>query len=250
VYLRLTALLIFISDRRLMRTSKVPLYRYDKNEHRIDNITDWAVEQFCEHYQNVSPKPARTITKEAIFHYVYGVLYDPEYRQKYELNLRRSFPRIPFHADFWLRADWGRKLVELHIGYGSVEPWPLERRDIPMDGGEPVKTGRTKSLLAVLESSRPSAKPAAIAPKAILKADKASGRIMVDSQTTLYGVPEEAWEYQLGNRSSLEWILDQHKERKPKDPVIREKFDTYRFANYKEEVIDLLMRVTRVSVET
>jgi hypothetical protein len=36
----------------------------------------------------------------------------------------------------------------------------------------------------------------------------------------------------------------------PKDPTIREKFNTYRFADHKEKVIDLLKRVTRVSVET
>jgi hypothetical protein len=88
------------------------------------------------------------------------------------------------------------------------------------------------------------------APKAMLKADRDTGAIILDSQTTLAGIPAEAWDYKLGNRSALEWILDQHKEKKPKDPTIREKFDTYRFAGYKEQVIDLLMRVTRVSVET
>ncbi|MFZ2103362.1 MAG: type ISP restriction/modification enzyme, partial [Oricola sp.] len=51
-------------------------------------------------------------------------------------------------------------------------------------------------------------------------------------------------------RSALEWILDQYKEKTPKDPTIREKFNTYRLADYKEKVIDLLARVTRVSVET
>jgi predicted helicase len=56
--------------------------------------------------------------------------------------------------------------------------------------------------------------------------------------------------FRLGNRSALEWILDQHKEKTPKDPTIREKFNTYRFADHKEKVIDLLKRVTRVSVET
>ena len=56
--------------------------------------------------------------------------------------------------------------------------------------------------------------------------------------------------YRLRNRYALEWILDQYKEKKPKDPTIRAKFDTYRFADYKEKVIDLLMRVTTVSVET
>lgn len=56
--------------------------------------------------------------------------------------------------------------------------------------------------------------------------------------------------YRLGNRSALEWVLDQYKESKPKDPTIREKFDTYRFKDDKEKVIDLLARVTTVSVET
>jgi predicted helicase len=54
----------------------------------------------------------------------------------------------------------------------------------------------------------------------------------------------------LGNRSALDWVLDQYKEKKPKDPTIREKFNTYRFGDYKEKVVDLLMRVTTVSVET
>ena len=68
--------------------------------------------------------------------------------------------------------------------------------------------------------------------------------------TTLQGVPPVAWEYRLGNRSAIEWVLEYHKERKPKDPTIREKFDAYRFADYKEQVIDLLRRVCTVSVET
>jgi predicted helicase len=44
--------------------------------------------------------------------------------------------------------------------------------------------------------------------------------------------------------------LSNTKERKPKDPTIREKFDMYRFVDYKEKVIDLLARVTTVSVCT
>ncbi|MFM6269652.1 MAG: type ISP restriction/modification enzyme, partial [Dolichospermum sp.] len=74
--------------------------------------------------------------------------------------------------------------------------------------------------------------------------------IILDDITTLTEIPATAWEYLLGNRSALEWILDQYKEKKPKDPTIAEKFNTYRFADYKEQVIDLLMRVCTVSVET
>jgi predicted helicase len=62
----------------------------------------------------------------------------------------------------------------------------------------------------------------------------------LDGITELTGIPALAWEYKLGNRSALEWILDQYKEKKPSDPTIAEKFNTYRFADYKEQVIDLL----------
>src|SRR5690606_27251139 len=87
-------------------------------------------------------------------------------------------------------------------------------------------------------------------PKPLLKADKPGGRIMLDSETTLSGIPPEAWDYKLGNRSALEWILDQYKEKTPRDPTIREKFNTYRFADHKEQVVDLLARVANVSVQT
>ena len=51
-------------------------------------------------------------------------------------------------------------------------------------------------------------------------------------------------------RSALEWVLDQYKEKKPRDLTIRERFNTYRFADHKERVIDLLQRVCAVSVKT
>ena len=87
-------------------------------------------------------------------------------------------------------------------------------------------------------------------PKVKLKADQDKRVITLDTDTTLHGVPPEAWEYKLGNRSVIEWILDQYKEKKPRDKTIAEKFNTYRFADYKEEVIELLQRVRNVSVET
>jgi predicted helicase len=135
---------------------------------------------------------------------------------------------MPFNTDFWRWADWGEELMALHIGYETVEPWPLERIDTPDQ-----KSGK-----------------AGLAPKTMLKANKELGNIQLDSETQLTGVPAQAWTYKLANRSALEWILDQYKEKTPKDPTIREKFNTYRFADHKEKVIDLLRRVTRASVET
>lgn len=206
---------------------QAPRFRFVDGE-RVDNITDWALEQFRAHYEREGKKPKRPITKDAIFHYVYAVLHDPVYREKYALNLKREFPRIPFYADFWRWAEWGERLMQLHIGYEAAEPWPLKRVDTPD------------------ERSR----KAGLKPKTMLRANKDIGNIQLDSEIQLTGIPAEAWTYRLGNRSALEWILDQHKEKKPKDPTIREKFSTYRFADHKEKVIDLLMRVTTVSVET
>lgn len=196
----------------------------------VDNITDWALKQFTAHYaaETGKGKGARKITKQAIFHYCYAVLHDPVYREKYAQNLKREFPRIPFYADFWRWAEWGEALMALHIGFETVEPFALRREDVP-----DVK-----------------ARAAGLAPKALLKSDPVAGSITLDSETTLRGVPPEAWDYRLGNRCALDWVLDQHKEKKPKDPTIRERFDTYRFADHKERVIDLLARVTTVSVET
>jgi predicted helicase len=198
----------------------LPLYRYDKEGNRIDNITDWGLEQFQNYYSDF------TITKLDIFHYTYAVLHNPAYRTKYELNLKREFPRLPFYDDFHQWVSWGKQLMDLHINYETVEPYPLKRIDLP------------------LAEDRKST------PKAKLKADKTSGIILLDEVTTLAGIPKIGWDYQLGNRSALEWILDQYKEKKPKDPTIAEKFNTYRFADYKEQVIDLLQRVCTVSVET
>lgn len=197
-------------------TQCLPLYRYDENGNRIDNITDWGLTQFQTHYKNT------TITKQEIFHYTYAVLHHPAYRQKYELNLKREFPRLPFYADFHQWAQWGKTLMELHLNYETIEPYKLTRQEIASKDQ----------------------------PKAKLKADKENGQIILDENTQLSGVPAVAWEYKLGNRSALEWILDQYKEKKPKDPTIAKLFNTYRFADYKEQVIDLLPRVCTVSVKT
>jgi predicted helicase len=200
-------------------TQCLPLYRYTAEGERVDNITDWALAQFRQHYADEG------ITRLDIFHYVYAVLHHPAYRQKYELNLKREFPRIPFYDDFWQWAAWGRQLMDLHLNYEQTEPYPLSREDLD------AQTLRR-----------------AVVPRLIAR--KESGVIEVDTLTTLRGVPPEAWEYRLGTYTALEWVLERYKERKPKDPTIRERFNTYRFGEYKEHVIDLLRRVCTVSVET
>ena len=140
--------------------------------------------QFREHYGD------QDISVEDIFAYTYAALHDPAYRQKYEIDLLREFPRLPFHEDFAAWASQGQELLDVHVGFESAEPFGLKRVD---KEGEPAK--------------------------AVLRADKARGAIVLDQKTTLTGVPVEAWEYRLGSRSALEWVLDQYKrENAPRTP--------------------------------
>ncbi len=205
-------------------SQSIPLYRYTKEGKKIDNITQWALNEFRNHYSVGTHRCVFEIQREDIFHYVYGVLHNPAYRKKYELNLKREFPRIPFYNDFWFWSEKGKELMSLHLNYEEIEKWDVEREE------NILKSGSLN--------------------KAKLKAKKEEGIIILDEQTTLKNIPVIAWEYKLGNRSALEWILDQYKEKKPRDTTIKEKFNTYKFEDYKEEVIELLQRVCTVSVKT
>ena len=196
-------------------TQCLPLYRYTSEGERVSNITEWGLRQFRERYGD------DPISAEDVFAYTYGVLHDPVYREKYAVDLLREFPRLPFYPEFRHWVKMGQELLDLHIGFESAEPYPLQRVE---------QAG---------EAKRP-----------ILRADKERGVIILDDVTSLTGVPPSAWRYRLGSRSALEWVLDQYKERKPRDPTIAEKFNTYRFTDYKERVIDLLQRVCAVSVGT
>ncbi len=207
-------------------TQCLPLYRYSSNGRRSRNITTWGIKRINDHYkkewgEDFSKIYPKGITAEHIFAYTYAVLHDPVYRHDYAVDLTREFPRLPLYHDFQVWERMGQELLDLHIGFESAEPYPLERIDQAGD-----------------------------AKRVTLRPDKEQGSIKLDDKTTLTGVPPEAWRYRLGSRSALEWVLDQYKERKPRDPTIAEKFNTYRFADYKEQVIDLLKRVCAVSVRT
>ncbi len=196
-------------------TQCLPLYRYTTDGERVNNITDWGLQQFRDHYSDDG------IDAEKVFAYTYAVLHDPQYREKYAVDLLREFPRLPFYDDFefWVRS--GQELLDLHIGFESVEPYGLK---VEGQAGE--------------------------ARRVLLRADKERGVIHLDDASWISGVPDSAWRYMLGNRSALEWVLDQYKERKPRDPTIASRFNTYRFADHKDRVIDLLQRVCTVSVRT
>lgn len=108
-----------------------PFYTYDEDgTNRQENITDWALEQFRNQYQDP------TITKWDIFYYTYSILHHPDYRERYAANLKRELPRIPFAPEFHPFVTAGKRLAEIHINYEKQPEYRLkhlENKDIPID---------------------------------------------------------------------------------------------------------------------
>ena len=116
-------------------TQCLPLYRYTEQGERVSNVTQWGIDRINGHYRQEwgDDFQARAgedgIAAEEIFAYTYAVLHNPAYRHEYAVDLLREFPRLPMYPDFHHWAEMGQKLLDLHIGFESAEPYPLERHD-------------------------------------------------------------------------------------------------------------------------
>jgi predicted helicase len=73
----------------------VSLYRYDENNERHDNVTDWALNQFLTNY-----KDTKLITKEDVFYYTYAVIHSPVYRKNTSRISNASFRDCRFTTIF------------------------------------------------------------------------------------------------------------------------------------------------------
>src|SRR5260370_16974649 len=79
----------------------------------LSHLKDSAVAQFRQHYADDS------ITREDVFHYLYALLHDPGYRERYAANLKRELPRIPLAPHFDAFAHPRKDLARLHLNYES-----------------------------------------------------------------------------------------------------------------------------------
>ncbi|MCU0498264.1 MAG: helicase [Anaerolineae bacterium] len=194
-----------------------PFYTYDEDgSNRRENITDWALKQFQTQYHD------STISKWDIFYYVYGVLHHPAYREKYADNLKRDLPRVPYLADFRSVSAIGSQLAQLHLDYESIAPYPLEYVWKP---DRPVSYRVEK-----------------------LRLSKDRDAITVNDSLTLKGIPAAAFDYRLGNRSALEWIIDQYQVKKDVQSGIVS--DPNQYSDNPQYIVKLIGRVTQVSLET
>ena len=194
-----------------------PFYTYNEDgTNRQENITDWALAEFRTHYGD------DTITKWDIFHYNYALLHQPTYREKYEMNLKRDLPHIPFAEDFWDFANAGAALADLHVNYESASKYDglkyIETPDMPIDW-------RVKKM----------------------KLSKDKTQLKYNDFLTLDSIPPETYDYKLGTRSALEWIVDQYRVKTDKRSGIVN--DPNR-ADQPQYIVDLIARVITVSLKT
>ncbi len=161
-------------------TQCFPFYTYDEDgNHRQENITEWALARFRAAYGDGG-------TRRDLWHSVYAVLHHPRYRERYAENLKRELPRIPLVADraaFGALVEAGARLAEIHTGYERATPYAL-----------------TQSVLVEPLSWR--------VEKMALSRDRTS--LTVNPSLRLDGIPAACFDYRLGNRSALDWVIDQY----------------------------------------
>ena len=120
---------------------------------------------------------------------------------------------------FWAFVNAGRGLAELHVNYEQQIEYPLEH----------VEKGQLNWRVEKMRLGK----------------DKTS--LSYNDFLTLRGIPPETYEYRLGNRSALEWVIDQYQVSTDKRSGITN--DPNR-ADDPEYIVRLIGQVITVSLET
>ena len=207
-----------VPNLHLMDTGQCfPLYWYEGGV-RYDGISDDALVKFRRHYGD------EAVTKEDIFSYIYGVLSSREYGERFGNDTRRVLARVPFARDFWAFSRAGRELGELHTGYESVSPYPVE---LCGDAGDL----RVSGMRSVIEGGE--------------------RVIRYNDGLTVRGIPESAWEYEVNGRSALEWVIERYSDSCDKASGLRNDCNDWGREHGNERyVLELIGRVAAVSVRT
>jgi predicted helicase len=201
-------------------------------QHRIDNITDVALQRFQSAY-------GTRITKDDIFFYVYGLLHLHDYREIFAADLKRMLPRIPLVEDPWPFVEAGRGLSAIHLGYESEIPYPLDGLDVEPDG-DPWEYYSVDKIAFAKTRDRETRK---------LVADRST--VIYNSQITLSGIPVDAYRYMLGARSAIEWIIDRYQVKTDRaSGLVNDPNDWSREVGNPRYIIDLFARIVTVSLRT
>ena len=197
-----------------------------------EGITDWILTAARKQY-------GYKVTKEDIFYYVYGLLHSPDYRATFATDLKKSLPRLPLVEkadDFWAFSQAGRELANLHLNYETIEPYgkcvivhaPLTTK------GDSINYHVEKMRFGKIDSK--------IADKSIIHYNHA---------ITIEGIPAEAYEYVVNGKSAIEWVMERYAiTTDKKSGITNDPNDWAREHNDEKYILNLLLRVINVSVQT
>ena len=173
-----------------------------------------------------------TITKDAIFDYVYGILHAPDYREQFAYDLTKMLPHIPYAKDFHAFAKAGAALAELHLNYETCEQYP-NLRVLPLNQDLFYEENPEHFLLGT---------------KAMKFANDSKTTLILNEHICLTGIPPQAHQYVVNGRTPLEWFIDRYKIKQDTESMIINDPNGW-FANPRD-IITAIERIIHVSVES
>jgi predicted helicase len=206
---------------------------------RVDNITE-------DFHRLLQDRYGSHVTKDDIFLFLYGLLHSPEYRERYAGELTQMLPRIPHvpAESFQPFVEAGRELFHLHADYEEVEPYPLDivgTEHPPPPAALFDDSDHAVDVYRVQKMRFPTGKKASDAPDTLI----------LNPHITVRGIPEEAYRYQLGSRSAIEWIIRQYQVTTDKASGIVNDPNQWGIEHDNPRyILDLLQKVVTVSVRT
>ena len=222
-------------------TPAVPMLPGTPPAGRVSNLNAQAVARFRSALGD-------HLTDDDIFYYVYGTLHSPHFRSTFESSLKKERARVPLvesRAVFDAFAAAGRELCDLHVGYETVEPYPLTEEWAAGAG-----PNANPDLLLVGDRKMSYAK-AAVPGTGHGKRGLDRSRLHYNDHLTLSGIPPEAHEYVLGTRSGIDWIIDRYYIKTDKASGIVNDPNQWGLERGEPRyILDLIKRVVTVSVRT
>ena len=222
--------------------AQLSLFDKGKEEYRQESgITDFMLKRCQAEF-------GEKVTKENIFYYIYGVLHSPEYRKRFESDLKKSLARIPLcktGAEFAAFVKAGRKLGDLHCGYENVKPWKDCVVDVKPGYDSPYAV--TKMRFAKKDSPEDENKNG----KLERREREDRSRIIYNERVTIRGIPLAAYDYVVNGKSAIEWVMERYQVTTHKESGIVNDPNKYlEECGDERYIVDLILKVVTVSMET
>lgn len=200
------------------------------------------------------------VTKEDIFYYIYAVLHSPDYRARFEADLKKSLARIPLcrtGAEFAAFVRAGRKLGDLHCGYENAAPWPECAVDIIPDASSNLvnPVNPVQNSLYTVTKMRFAKKECPVDENRNGKLDRWEledrSRILYNDRITIRGIPLAAYDYVVNGKSAIEWVMERYQVTTNKDSgIVNDPNLWLKESGNERYIVDLLLKVITVSMET